>query len=127
MEETLITTPTAKLAKEKGFILDNNKTSFTVYTTNKKTTSTSLLKRLYTNYKEDYLLNDLYYCFPTQSLLQKWLREVHNIIITIDWEGSEGFYYKINFDSYYDVAGKNNKTYEECLEIALFKALKLIK
>jgi len=60
---------------------------------------------------------------PTQSLLQKWLREKHNIIIVIDWEESDGFFYKLNFNSFYNVSKNNSKSYEDCLEIALFECL----
>lgn len=73
-------------------------------------------------------------CFgaPTQSLLQKWLREVHNI----DVEAS--LVERLNTRNYLIRVYKNNvpvvlttfhyyKTYEEALEIGLQEALKLIK
>lgn len=65
---------------------------------------------------------------PTQSLLQKWLRDVHNIEIAVQW-----------FDNCYikAVAKKPFKantyrvegidTYEEALELGLQEALTLIK
>ena len=34
------------------------------------------------------------YIMPSQSYLQKWLREKHKMIIVIDWEGVDGFFYK---------------------------------
>ena len=64
------------------------------------------------------------------SLLAKWLREEHNIIVLIDYEGIDGYYYK--FYSYkegnknYDASDKNYNTYEEAYEIGLQEALKLI-
>ena len=64
------------------------------------------------------------------SLLAKWLREEHNIIILVDYEGIDGYYYK--FYSYkegnknYDASDKNYNTYEEAYEIGLQEALKLI-
>ena len=67
---------------------------------------------------------------PTQSLLAKWLREEHNIIVLVDYEGIDGYYYK--FYSYkegnknYDASDKNYNTYEEAYEIGLQEALKLI-
>ena len=65
-----------------------------------------------------------------QSLLAKWLREEHNIIVLVDYEGIDGYYYK--FYSYkegnknYDASDKNYNTYEEAYEIGLQEALKLI-
>jgi hypothetical protein len=67
----------------------------------------------------------------TQSLLQKWLREVHNIHISILLNFSDKFFsYTIT-----DVNKKigalskkdNYKTYEEALEEALEEGLNLIK
>ena len=66
----------------------------------------------------------------SQSLLAKWLREEHNIIVLVDYEGIDGYYYK--FYSYkegnknYDASDKNYNTYEEAYEIGLQEALKLI-
>ena len=69
---------------------------------------------------------------PTQSLLQKWLREKHNIHFVIDttmnpieWRVS---YYKINNKPFETVhLGGRYNTYEEALEKGLQEALKLIK
>ena len=64
------------------------------------------------------------------SLLAKWLREEHNIIVLVDYEGIDGYYYK--FYSYkegnknYDASDKNYNTYEEAYEIGLQEALKQI-
>ena len=68
---------------------------------------------------------------PTQSLLQKWLREVHEISIKID-----DFYTnsRVRFD--YNVCELGSQednpvgifeTYEEALEIGLYQALKQSK
>ena len=66
----------------------------------------------------------------TQSLLAKWLREKHNIIIIVDYEGIDGYYYKFysykGMKKFYDASNTNYKTYEEALEIGLQEALKLI-
>ena len=68
---------------------------------------------------------------PTQSLLQKWLREKHNIIVLVDYEGIDGYYYKyyyyINEVKKYNASDKNYITFEEAYEIGLQEALKLIK
>jgi hypothetical protein len=61
---------------------------------------------------------------PTQSLLQKWLREVHKInVYCIPCEHDESLWYN-------NIASHNPVfigTYEEALEIGLFESLKLIK
>jgi len=72
----------------------------------------------------------------TQSLLQKWIRDVHEIHIVIERIYSGGLYFfkiqKENKNGYFINASRNKwstlfKTYEEALEIALQQALKLIK
>jgi len=64
---------------------------------------------------------------PTQSLLQKWLREVHNIHVFATL-----FSYPNEYDSCIYIKDKEpiikgiNFTYEEALETGLQEALKLI-
>ena len=63
---------------------------------------------------------------PTQSLLQKWLREIHNIHIEINRTYEKGYY---TYEYFID---KNNqlfgfKNFEEALEKGLLEGLKLIK
>ena len=109
MEDTLITFETAKLAKEKGF-------EFKVVW--------EYILGFKNNHERDKYL-------PTQSLLQKWLREKHNIIVLVDYEGIDGYYYKyyyyINEVKKYNASDKNYITFEEAYEIGLQEALKLIK
>ena len=99
MEDTLISFETAKLAKEKGFDF--------IYLINDELTNHSLI---------------------TQSLLAKWLREVHNIEIAIQWfdncyiKSVKQKPFKANT---YRIEGLDN--YEEILELGLQEALKLIK
>ncbi len=73
-----------------------------------------------------YCTNSKYYLWLCE--LQKWLREKHNIIISVMFELNT---YEIYIDNGYDVGsfGLNKvwKTYEEALEAGLFEALKLIK
>ena len=71
---------------------------------------------------------------PTQSLLQRWLREVHNTIVEITWQMcSTGYEYAVidmnNPPEYNDDIERitSFKTYEEALEEGLLEALKLIK
>ena len=117
MEDQLITFETAKLAKEKGF-----------------------KNGIHYNGMGEYFTN------TTQSLLQKWLREVHSIDVVI---GPERYKTGVNYmvqaqkwdlsvdeDSHYNFVVKgsywfndNNEypTYEDALEKGLQEALKLIE
>ena len=59
--------------------------------------------------------------------LQKWLREVHNIKLVIDYHiGNEKYLYRIIKQRHIDNTSLF-ETYEKALEKALQKALKLIK
>ena len=144
MEDTRITFETAKLAKEKGFnerehyfYKVKSENDIELYGCTKKqlvgfkgyTPIYHKVRDYHTN--KEKLNAKLYRCSaPTQSLLAKWLREEHNIIILVDYEGIDGYYYK--FYSYkegnknYDASDKNYNTYEEAYEIGLQEALKLI-
>ena len=112
MEEQLISFETAKLAKEKGFNWKN-------------------IEILEVKSKSAFLDS------TTQSLLQKWLREVHKINIFISSKTIENKTIFIPHGRTIPDTIKNNlivdiiqyctnNTYEEALEIALFEALKLI-
>ena len=130
MQEKLITFETAKLAKEKGWkkvgvCLDYYKPDGT--------------KMKLIEYNKEFAKFCIQYC--TQSLLQKWLREVHRTDITVitDWkQGVRVYYVGFSFvntenkiDIWFSKDENNNKIeysdYEEALEIALQEALKLIK
>lgn len=67
---------------------------------------------------------------PTQSLLQKWLREEHSLHIMISCLlGGGGYMFDVLETMYGDkrtVCVKEFKTYEEALENGLQEALKLI-
>ena len=152
MEEQLISFETAKLAKEKGFNI------FTEYWYNKDR------EKCFIEHS-DYCLSD-YFDFkelyngriiakegiifdPTQSLLQKWLREKHNIHVEINFMSRtlpfhDGYFiilrgigYELNLDN--DSQGNYRPilseihggyeifdSYEEALEIGLQEILKLI-
>ncbi len=69
---------------------------------------------------------------PTQSLLQKWLREVHNIHVNVSYGLT--FTFKINGDlkgndyvDYSNIEEYWSRTYEEALEKGLIEGLKLIE
>ena len=149
MEDIRITFETAKLAKKKGFdikgqnvfdLKNNNKIinfkDLAIQEFIDDVETDGYLDKAFNYLKEDINRTDdnndkdYYLLAPTQSLLQKWLREKHNIIVLVDYEGIDGYYYK--FYSYkegnknYDASDKNYNTYEEAYEIGLQEALKLI-
>ena len=174
MEEELISFETAKLAKEKGFDILTHSYYFEdgEFREHSLTGTNGYYDDEYqfnlSEFNENW--NDKWLttktgdrCFgcntdkgyfetfsaPTQTILQKWLREVYNCFIDIlphrdgdsknkQWKNKEDVFWTVEVDYY----GKNfeikltnnadftqhfNKSYEEALEIALFEALKLIK
>lgn len=119
MKKQLIQLETAKLAKEKGF------QELCFYSYNKNGT-------LEIPYGE----NGSTYSAPTQSLLQKWLRDVHNIDIAVGVGDSGALWgytifavdeQKSSYRGYPFVNEIIYDTYEETLEAGLLEALKLIK
>lgn len=121
MEDTLISFETAKLAKEKGF----DKVMCTGYYMG---TDDCIQITAYRQHKsKDKCLAS------TQSLLQKWLREVHKIdviAISVRFTGYiEIGYWTYAIKSIQPVGKQKYKfdTYEEALEQGLLKSLKLIK
>jgi hypothetical protein len=145
MEEQLISFEVAKLAKEKGF----NVAVCSCYT---KDGNFQDLNDLYNcsceggmQLKEcynDYNTHPRLFSAPTQSLLQKWLRDVYNTIINLsaipdhrDIDNKKlSFYYDILKDNDWieeELDEKNSDpvyyaTYEEALESGLEAALNLI-
>ena len=126
MEEKLVSYNVAKLAKEVGF---NVVTEYRFFYNSELTTKTPSQSSKPTIYA------------PTQGLLQKWLREIHNIEISvraIKWENTE-LKTGLALDSYeYEMYPLNKpyyiyhkvsgfKTYEQALEQAILESLKLIK
>jgi hypothetical protein len=72
------------------------------------------------------------YPAPTQSVLQKWLREEHNISVIVDFKLKKHpvlQYSPKTYDvkNYHIHGGELYETYEEALEKGLQKGLKLIK
>ena len=137
MEEQLISYETAKLAKEKGFdekvYREYDKSGYLRCTSK----SADVVLGPY-----DELLKSTEYPAPTQSLLQRWLREVHNIYVEsyhdLTSDGTKiQFYTSWGFLQQKDKNGNRNvngwydeyndwKTYEEALEIGLQEGLKLL-
>ena len=114
MQDKLISCETAKLAEEKGF---KNKNYYFGYKDDKL-----VVKDQYPNTIKAY----------TQSLLQKWLREKHNIDVLIKYDSPVRPKYPIRYTFYiYTTLDWYSQhtyiTFEEALEAGLYEALKLIK
>ena len=134
MEETLIGFETSKLAKEKGFdIYQPTQYSQRVNPTTKYNYSLNQWK----------LFGNELYAAPTQSLLQRWLREEHFLYVEPKRSHFDGYLgiavFKCNVvdGNYDDVKGKSYiirteehmldfNTYEDALEMGLFRALQFI-
>lgn len=142
MKEELISLETAKLAKEKGFdwgcdyFYHKHKTPYI---------TRALEYDSDDGYVEDYNWNNGYGSYPTkaedvlcsaptQSILQKWLREKHNIVVYIlphapnkklD-DGVRLYSACLWYKNEYQSEIKSDKTYEGALEKGLQEALKLI-
>jgi hypothetical protein len=117
MNEELITYETYVLAKEKGFeFVQEFVEPFLVE---------KVGNRLYID-----KLPESKEMLPTQSLLQKWLRDVHNIQFHVDYNDQHKMY-ALHFQN--PIIRSNNllrepyETHEQALEAGLVKALKLIK
>lgn len=140
MEDKIVGIELAKLAKELGF----TEKVFSVYDTKDKKGI-----RLYT--LEEYIgkssRNSWDECYrnfnnpsinrwvsaPTQSVLQKWLREKYGWHIEIKLHSilgiSKNFYYeikKINGSEIFDCASLEFKTYEEALETGILDVLNIL-
>ena len=132
MKEQLITFETAKLANEKGF---KEKTlegyvvppEFYGEKTGQLTNSGS-------GYHKDMIG---LIAAPTQSILQRWLRELHKKIVLVkfhcDGDNYEDVRYIVevsefeHFKTHDSFVSTEFSNYEKCLEKGLFEALKLIK
>ena len=141
MEETKIKLETAVLAKEKNF----NWTCSHRYTYYKKEYRDSNYQKIPQGTVEksvNFINNsDCYSCKimdnyarPTQSLLAKWLREVHNIDVwasKIGTTSEKKYYFQIMEKDCWAYTNNSNSTsyltFEEALEVGLFEGLGLIK
>lgn len=143
MNETLILFETAKLAKEKKFDIPCGQFYCEDILEDDEIIKDNLCQRrdfgIYgiqiTDYNFSYeyngkKVNNKCYSAPTQSFLQKWLREEHNIKV-------ESLFNTLSNDYYINIVYNENnilrrfigtyKTYEQALEVGLYEALKLIK
>jgi len=130
MTEQLISFETAKLAREKGFVNPFCNNWYLVYP-NEKPYTVDYEIRL-NRIREDIGDDDI--AAPTQSLLQKWLREKYLIHVWPKYISYDSKPWAINIDS---LSSKDNgmkmliiplrfQSYEESLEIGLQEAIKLI-
>jgi hypothetical protein len=128
MEETKISYQTARLANLKGF--DPN------VKLKKNSHYSDLTEQLDSLGTSGAVVVHHYYA-ATQSLLQKWLREVHNIHIQVFPEDDVDLsrvwttsLFQLNYGQDREVhwlsREKYTKSYEDGLEIGLFEALNLI-
>lgn len=133
MKEQLISFETAKLAKEKGFQFEYDENSPDEYGDGKhsyfehrNSKNKSPLSHYYFDTNQNcQQWNDLNIPAPTQSLLQRWLRERHNLnigMVYFNFQSHTYWEYRVHYKHIYG----NRKTYEEALEKALQEALGLI-
>ena len=127
MKEQLILSETAFLSKSKGY---KHYTFCSYYESKCNTIRYCHAESIYGVLCND--INNKEFAFaPTQSLLQKWLREKHKINIEIGMQFKVWFYSinKIPYDSLTDsdLKGKTSfNSFEDALEEGLKEALKLI-
>jgi len=121
MREERINFETAKLARERGFNIPCQAEYFS------KVKSEYSITISTQNWNSDLYPNC--YSAPTQSLLQKWLREEHNLKIGVNtpFNGSKDYQvsFPVNKIDWYN--SDYYRTYEQALEKGLQEALKLIK
>jgi len=129
MKEELVEFETAKLAKEKGFneLVENY---FEITTISKPISENTCKFQNINGLKSGNLASR-----PTQSLLQKWIREKNDIHIVVLPNSEKQFFYEVfrNFELPFEseelysvLSGRVYNTYEEALEKGLYEALKLI-
>lgn len=128
IKEQIISFKTAKLAKEKGFNKSCNKAFINYYSEHYNGKKEYQLQLFHPNI---YNGPNPVYLAPTQSLLQRWIREEYNIIIVIlPWKNYQvGVNATITFrPMLYNIKTyKEYTTYEKALEVSLYQALKLVK
>jgi len=135
MKEQLISFETAKLAKKKEF----TGTKYLQYVILEDKVELKLV--VYERYRQikqrrsfQGLTEPKRYPAPTQSLLQKWLRDVHDIILTILISGAEHHQYVLHDKNRRYVKTVDNpitpenidNNWEDTLEKGFPEALKLI-
>lgn len=115
----------AKLLKKKGF------EGYSIITTYDADAANAYIKELQEKHlpysSDDPKLKEFYYTMPTLQMAMKWLREIHNLHITILWDcgayiGKNSFYYHIDRINNYEDKGYNKIGFdsnEEACEAAI--------
>lgn len=128
MEDQIISWETAKLAKEKGFNIPIRQEK-QVYDLTTGIIDIRVVSNQIKNWNDPKYIDIV--SAPTQSLLQRWLREVHQIHIFVYMDEIlwDTFRFNILMDQnmVYNERLKVFDTYEEALENGLYESLKLIK
>lgn len=139
MEEQLISFETAKLAYKKGYTRETVGISFTSTRRNYYNKEgelngdcTDFIKDIIKHGRDKARINHILYPATSQSLLQKWLREKHDIHININtyyFEDLQKYGYEVEdiiHPEGWTVINSPKVSYEEALEKGLQEALKLI-
>jgi len=120
MEEQLISFETAKLAQKKGF----NELCLYHFRLNAPVGEQFYTDRCATKNSQW----EMSVTAPTQSLLQKWLRETYDINISVRGRKAMGYTAEVDYLSTENLGSTMScpwySVYEDCLEKALFEALK---
>ncbi len=139
MNNKLVSLAIAKLAKEKGFTFefkneDNYDYGFHSYFERNSNKLIVAKAHWYADTNQNIQqYNDLQIDAPTQALLQKWLREIHSIIVEVNLY-TLGHYQAQVINIYgatHIIKNTDNSpllfsTYEEALEVGLLAGLNLI-
>ncbi len=132
MKDQLITYETGVLAKEKGFNIPVHEYHNKGRSGEKMETNPITVGAMNHNYPRYGTVS-----IPTQSLLQKWLREKHNIIVTVlPWRDIETedtdpvtfrpiIFKKTTFLKENEIV-EECPSYEEALEVGLYETLLII-
>lgn len=132
MYEEVIKLETAKLARDKGFKVPCDGRYFWDYKW-KLSLKGAVKCSNNSDMKDGSYVS---YCAPTQSLIQKWLRDEHRIYVTVSYiEDGENILFDYSIKQKAQIFGFSEiqtkleefKTYEEALEAGIIKALNLIK
>jgi hypothetical protein len=122
IHEEICTYEVCKLAKEKGFPQDECGVNIGYYAWDGLRKIHSLVNS-FAWYNEEYVPDNLYLA-PTQSLLQRWLREEKNIDIAIVPLYTGGYSYIVYNIHYRDNRVVNTNAGYDTYELALEDALK---
>jgi hypothetical protein len=117
-KEVRIQFETAKLAKEKGYRISNQ------YVFDESTGELLPRDPAYPGW-HDYAIVDGVCASPSQTILQKWMRENHKIFVWVENYSETDYGFKILHKNKKHTMGSYDK-YEEALEQALQQGLKLI-